>query len=160
MAAFASVRSIKGLMDVQASLFRSAMDKAFTRNMQLTSSSIELAQQAMKPINARPGDPVSAAREGDGMTSHLDAHAPAARTGAVRRVLAHMGDQRLVAELLFLEAWEERSVSGSAALLRVRQLHRAQQALLAEVRTEIMDRRHPGTVAQASQAADISSNPL
>ena len=49
MAASASVRYIKDLMDVQASLFRS-------------------------------GDPVSAAREGDGMTSHLDAHAPAART--------------------------------------------------------------------------------
>lgn len=129
MAASASVRYIKDLMDVQASLFRS-------------------------------GDPVSAVKEGDGMTSHLDAHAPAARTSAVRRVLAHMSDQHLVAELLFLEAWEQRPVSGSAALLRVRQLHRAQQALLAEVRTEIMDRRQPGTVAQTSQAADISSNPF
>lgn len=53
MTAFASARSIKDLMDVQASLFRSAMDKAIARNMHMASSSIKLTQQAMMPINAR-----------------------------------------------------------------------------------------------------------
>ena len=83
------------------------------------------------------------------MTSQLDVHPPAAQTDAVRRVLAHVSDQRVVADLLFLESWEEQPVLGSAALLRVRQLHRAQQALLTEVRMELMDRRRPGRASPA-----------
>lgn len=75
------------------------------------------------------------------MTNHSDATPLLAQTSAVRRVLAHASDQRVVVALLFLEAWEERPEFVSAALLRVTQLHRAQQARLAEVRTEITDRR-------------------
>lgn len=94
------------------------------------------------------------------MASDLDACAPAARTHAVRRLLADVSDQRVVADLLFLEAWEEQPVSGSAALLRVRQLHRAQKALLAEVRMEIMDRRHSGRVDPASTGLDAGTTPI
>lgn len=53
MAAFASVRSIRDLMDVQASLFRTAMERTLARSVQMTSSSFELTQQAMQPISAR-----------------------------------------------------------------------------------------------------------
>lgn len=53
MAAFASVRSIRDLMGVQASLVRSTMDKALTRSIRMTGSSMELTQQTLKPITAR-----------------------------------------------------------------------------------------------------------
>lgn len=78
------------------------------------------------------------------MTDHLDAYPPGANTSAVARVLAHVSDQRVASDLLFLETWAEKPVPGSAAFLRVQQMHHAQQALLAEVRAEIMEQRHPG----------------
>ena len=64
-----------------------------------------------------------------------------AHTDAVRRALVLVVDQAAVADLLFLEAWEEQPVSSLPALLRMRQLRRAQPALAAEVRAEVTRRR-------------------
>lgn len=64
-----------------------------------------------------------------------------AHTDAARRALAGVVDRLAVADVRFLEDWERRPVFGSAAMLRMRQLRRAQPALAAEVRAEVVQRQ-------------------
>ena len=51
--ALAGVKSIKDAMDLQASLLRSAMEKAVSHTSQLTDSSMKLSEQTFAPIGAR-----------------------------------------------------------------------------------------------------------
>ena len=53
MTAFASARSLKDLMDAQANVLRSAMDKAFAHSTHIAGSSVKVAQQTLEPIGAR-----------------------------------------------------------------------------------------------------------
>ncbi len=69
------------------------------------------------------------------------------RTEALQRVLASMGDQRSVDDLVFLESWEIEPAPGPAAALRVCQLRRANPELAAEIRAELA-KRSPLTVAE------------
>ena len=67
------------------------------------------------------------------------------RTEALQRVLSGMGDQRSVADLLFLESWEIEPAPGPAAALRVLQIRRANPELAAEIRAELA-KREPLTI--------------
>ena len=58
-------------------------------------------------------------------------------TAALRRALRRVRDPALVADLVFLEAWERFPAPGSAAALRVHQIRRANPALAAEIRAEL-----------------------
>lgn len=51
--AFAGVKSIKEAMDLQTSLFRSALERVVSQTSQLTDSSMKLSEQAFAPIGAR-----------------------------------------------------------------------------------------------------------
>lgn len=53
MTALAAARSLKDLMDVQANVLRSTMDKAFMRSAQIAGGSFKVAQQTLEPISAR-----------------------------------------------------------------------------------------------------------
>ena len=61
----------------------------------------------------------------------------AARTNALRRVLAEISDEATSADLLFLERWELHPSPGTAAALRIGQIRRANPQLAAEIRAEI-----------------------
>ncbi|MDE2007980.1 MAG: hypothetical protein KGI51_15520 [Rhodospirillales bacterium] len=70
------------------------------------------------------------------------------RTEAARRVLAAVG-RAAAADLLFLERWESAPEAGLAAVLRARQLRRANAALAEAIREELagdrpVPRRRPG----------------
>jgi hypothetical protein len=62
------------------------------------------------------------------------------RTEALQRVLASMGDERSVEDLMYLESWEIEPAPGPAAALRVCQLRRANPELAAEIRAELAKR--------------------
>ena len=51
--AMAGVKSIKDAMDLQASLIRSAMEKAVAHTSTLTDSTMKLTEQSFAPISAR-----------------------------------------------------------------------------------------------------------
>ena len=51
--AMAGVKSIKEVMDLQASLLRSAMEKMVSHTSQMTDSSMKLSEQTFAPISAR-----------------------------------------------------------------------------------------------------------
>jgi hypothetical protein len=58
-------------------------------------------------------------------------------TTAARSALHGVGNQAMLADLLFLERWEMAPVHGAAAALRVSQIRRANPELAAAVRAEI-----------------------
>lgn len=62
-------------------------------------------------------------------------------TQAVRRALRGTRDEPTAADLLFLEAWEAAPVANVAATLRAGQIRRANPALAAEIRAELLQRR-------------------
>lgn len=51
--AMTSVRSLKDAADLQASLARSAVEKALTQGGQVAETSFKVAEQAFEPINSR-----------------------------------------------------------------------------------------------------------
>lgn len=53
MAALATVRCVKDLVDVQSRLVRSMIEKAFTRGAHVAGSSMALTHQVLEPISAR-----------------------------------------------------------------------------------------------------------
>lgn len=65
-----------------------------------------------------------------------------ARTEAVRRALRANPDQHSAEDLLFLESWESAGAGDVAAMLRARQIRRANPGLAAEIREE-RRRGHP-----------------
>ena len=65
-----------------------------------------------------------------------------ARTEAVRRALRATPDQHSAEDLLFLETWESARAGDVAAILRARQIRRANPSLVAEIREE-RRRGHP-----------------
>ena len=58
------------------------------------------------------------------------------RTDAVRRVLNEISDPTVIADLLFLEAWESGPMSSIAATMRAAQIRRANPELAAQIRKE------------------------
>ena len=65
-----------------------------------------------------------------------------ARTEAVRRALRAKPDQGSAEDLLFLENWESARADDVAAILRARQIRRANPGLITEIREE-RRRGHP-----------------
>jgi hypothetical protein len=65
-------------------------------------------------------------------------------TQAVRRALEGGRDDRLAADLLFLEAWEIRPSANLGITLRASQIRRANPALAAEIHAEL--KAHPVSV--------------
>jgi hypothetical protein len=65
----------------------------------------------------------------------LDLNKPC--TNALRRALAAIQDDNLMADLLFLERWEICPIPGAASALRVSQLRRANPELAAAIRAEV-----------------------
>jgi hypothetical protein len=59
-----------------------------------------------------------------------------ARTEAVRRALRATPDQGSAEDLLFLETWESARAGDVAAILRARQIRRANPGLVTEIREE------------------------
>ena len=53
MVAFASVKCVKDLVDVQSRLVRSTMEKAFAHGVHVAGSSMRLTHQALEPISSR-----------------------------------------------------------------------------------------------------------
>lgn len=51
--AFGSVKSLKDVMDLQANLARSTLEKSFAESGKLTDASFKLAEQTLAPITAR-----------------------------------------------------------------------------------------------------------
>lgn len=51
--ALATVKSFKEVMDLQADLFRSMLERAVINTSQMTNSSMKLSEQVMTPITAR-----------------------------------------------------------------------------------------------------------
>jgi hypothetical protein len=62
------------------------------------------------------------------------------RTQAVRRALKGVNDAVSASDLLFLEAWELDGSSHPAALLRAKQIRRANPTLVAEIKEELRNR--------------------
>jgi hypothetical protein len=65
-----------------------------------------------------------------------------AHTEAIRRALRANPDQHSVEDLLFLESWESTRADDVAAILRARQIRRANPGLITEIREE-RRRGHP-----------------
>lgn len=75
----------------------------------------------------------------------------APRTAALRdALLACPRSSDAVADLLFLEAWEARLAQGVAAILRARQIRRANATLAARIRDELARANRVRTPRQAS----------
>ena len=66
----------------------------------------------------------------------------AARTEAVRRILRDNRDENEARDLLFLESWACHPATDIAAMLRARQIRRANPGLVTEIREE-RRRGHP-----------------
>ena len=71
-------------------------------------------------------------------------------TAAVQRELQHVRDHTSHADLLFLERWERQPLPGTAAALRVGQIRRANPALAAEIRLELL-RGRPLTPSERAE---------
>ena len=86
---------------------------------------------------------------GDGQVLNTTYRFEAPRTAALRdALLACPRSSDAVADLLFLEAWEARLAQGVAAILRARQIRRANATLAARIRDELaraQPRAHPTT---------------
>lgn len=65
-----------------------------------------------------------------------------ARTEAVRRILRGHQDENEAHDLLFLESWAVQPAADIAAMLRARQIRRANPGLVTEIREE-RRRGHP-----------------
>lgn len=79
---------------------------------------------------------------------------PFPRTEAVRRALLASRDLPTASDLLFLETWSARPATDVAAMLRAAQIRRANPALAAEIRAELVRGRplseHERTVLTGS----------
>src|ERR1700749_1369137 len=62
------------------------------------------------------------------------------RTEALRRALLHVQDEAAVADLRFLEDWQNQRYPGVAACLRASQIRRANPELAAQIRAELAPR--------------------
>ena len=62
-------------------------------------------------------------------------------TAALRSVLGNERDERIVADLIYLERWEMAPMHGIASALRVSQIRRANPELAAAVRAELLSLR-------------------
>jgi len=62
-------------------------------------------------------------------------------TAALRSVLGNERDERVVADLMYLERWEMAPMPGIASALRVSQIRRANPELAAAVRAELLTLR-------------------
>jgi hypothetical protein len=60
-----------------------------------------------------------------------------AATLALRRVLSQVRDPNTIADLLYLERWEIRPLPSPAAVLRIKQIRRANPDLAAAIRAEL-----------------------
>lgn len=80
---------------------------------------------------------------------HDQPDTPAA-TLALRKALADARDPNMIEDLLFLERWELRPLPGTAAVLRVTQIRRANPDLAAAIRAEIagLSKAWPSSVAR------------
>lgn len=63
-----------------------------------------------------------------------------AATATLRRVLTQVRDPYIIDDLLFLESWEMRPLPNTAAVLRIKQIRRANPSLAAAIRAEIADK--------------------
>lgn len=78
------------------------------------------------------------------------------RTEAVRHALNGMNDVTVIADLLFLEAWEIGPVASVAATLRAAQIRRANPELADKIRVEAQRiRAHTSQHAAALDAAAV-----
>jgi hypothetical protein len=66
-------------------------------------------------------------------------HPILAATAALRRALSQVRDPNTIDDLLFLERWEMRPMPNTAAVLRVKQIRRANPDLAAAIRAEVAD---------------------
>ena len=64
-------------------------------------------------------------------------HPSLAATATLRRVLTQVRDPYTIDDLLFLESWEMRPLPSTAAVLRIKQIRRANPSLAAAIRAEI-----------------------
>lgn len=69
--------------------------------------------------------------------AHAGTPCRAPYTQALQRVLRNVPDAGFVADLLFLEAWEMQAIPTLGAMLRVRQLIRANPGLADEIIAEL-----------------------
>jgi hypothetical protein len=60
-----------------------------------------------------------------------------AATATLRRALAQVRDPYAINDLLFLESWEIRPLPSTAAVLRIKQIRRANPDLAAAIRAEV-----------------------
>lgn len=66
-----------------------------------------------------------------------------AATATLRRVLTEVRDPHTIDDLLFLESWEMCPLPSTAAVLRIKQIRRANPSLAAAIRAEVAGKPTP-----------------
>ena len=84
---------------------------------------------------------------------HADQFFEAPLTAALQRASVCFRERTSIDDLLFLEAWEVGLVPNVSAVLRIRQIRRANPALAAEIRAELSGRlsQAPGLSPSGTQ---------